>query len=119
MESEENMNAVEGLVNFVPTKELVVVGSLPISMPLYGSDADNFVHHNTTSFGIRGTFEECFVFCRTKLCDSRSIEGTNGKPLEGEIPRNANGIPITRCNKVSQVSLAVRHALQKDVSKFP
>ena len=57
MESEEDMNAVEGLVNFVPTKELVVVGRLPISMPLYGSDADDFVYHNTAGFGIQGTFE--------------------------------------------------------------
>ena len=51
------MNAVEGLVNFMPTEELIVVGRLPISMPLYGSDADDFVHHNTAGFGIQGTFE--------------------------------------------------------------
>ena len=57
MEFEENTNVVEGLVNFVPTKELVVIGRLPISMPLYGSDADDFVYHNTTSFDTRGTFE--------------------------------------------------------------
>ena len=60
MESEENMNAVEGLVNFVPTKELVVVGRLPISMPLYGSDADDFVYCNTTTSDTRGTFEDFF-----------------------------------------------------------
>ena len=97
MESEENMNAVEGLVNFMPTEELIVVGRLPISMPLYGSDADDFVYHNTTGFDTRGTFEDLFVvFCRTKLCDSRSLESANGKPLEGIIPRNANMIPITR-----------------------
>ena len=57
MESETHMNAGEGLVNLMSTKELVVVCSLPISMPLYGSDADDFVYHNTTSFGIRSTFE--------------------------------------------------------------
>ena len=87
------MNASEGLVNLMPTEKLVVVGSLPIGMPLYGSDADNFVQHNTTSFAIGAGF---VVFCKTKLCDSRSLKSANGKPLEGEIPRNANMIPITR-----------------------
>ena len=116
MESEKYMNAGEGLVNLMPTEKLVVVGRLPISMPLYGSDADNFVHHNTTSFAIGAMF---FVFCRTKLCNSRFLESANGKPLEGEILQNANSIPITHCNGVFQVSLAVKHAPQKDISKFP
>ena len=78
------MNAGEGLVNFMPTEELVIVGRLPISMPLNGSDADNFVYHNTTRFCIRVTFVERFVFCRTKLCDSRPLESANGQPLEGK-----------------------------------
>ena len=56
MESEKDMNAGEGLVYLMPTEKLVVVGSLPIGMPLYGSDADNFVHHNTTSFAIGAIF---------------------------------------------------------------
>ena len=62
MESETDMNACESLVDLMPTEKLVVVGSLPISMPLYGSDADNFVQHNTTNFGIRGAFVELLVF---------------------------------------------------------
>ena len=118
MESEKDMNAGEGLVNLMPTKELVVVGSLPISMPLYGSDADNFVHHNTTSFGIRGAFVEFFIFCITKLCNSRFIESTNGKPLEGKICRDANSIPIAHSNGIFEVNLAVGHAPQKDISEL-
>ena len=54
MESEKDLNAGEGLVNLMPTEKLVVVGRLPIGVPLYNNDADNFVHHNTTSVGIRG-----------------------------------------------------------------
>ena len=90
------MDAGEGLSDFMPTEDLKIVGRPPVSMPVNGNDADNFVYHNTTSFDTRGTFEYFFVFCRTKLCDSRSLESANGKPLEGEIPRNANMIPITR-----------------------
>ena len=53
MESEENMNAGEGLGDLMQTEELRIIGRLPMSMPLNGSDADNFVYHNTTGFGIR------------------------------------------------------------------
>ena len=96
MESEENMNSGEGLGHFMPTEELIVVGRLPLSIPLYGSDADDIVYRNTTRFCSRGTFEELVVFCRTKFCDSRSVESANGQTLEDVILRNANTIPITR-----------------------
>ena len=96
MESEENVNAGEGLGDCMPTEELIIICRLPISMPLNGSDADNFVYHNTTRFGIRVTFVERFVFCRTKLCDSRPLESANGQPLEDKHHRNSDMIPIMR-----------------------
>ena len=82
MESKENVNAGEGLGDFMPTEEMIIIGRLPISMPLNGNDADNFVYHNTTRFCIRGTFVELFVFCKAKLCDSRPLESANGEPFE-------------------------------------
>ena len=90
------MDAGGGLVNFMPTEELIIVGRLPISMPLNGSDADNFVYHNTTRLGLRVTFEELVVFCRTKLCDSRPLESANGQPLDDKHHRNSDMIPIAR-----------------------
>ena len=86
------MNSGEGLGHFMPTEELIVVGRLPIGMPLYTNNADNLVHHDTTSFVIGA---RSIVFCRTKLCDPRFLEGAYGKPLESEVPWNADGIPIT------------------------
>ena len=114
MKSEKDMNACEGVVNLMPIEKLVIVGRLPIGMPLYSNNADNVVHHDTTSFVIGA---RSFVFCRTKLCDPRFLEGAYGKPLEGEVLWNADGISITHCNRVYH--RAVRHALQKDFSKFP
>ena len=96
MESEENMDAGEGLVNFMPTEDLIIVGRLSISMPLNGSDADNLVYQNTTRLGLRVSFEELVVFCKTKLCDSRPLESVNGQPLEDKHHRNSDMIPITR-----------------------
>ena len=92
MKSETNMNAAEGLVNLTPTEQLEIVGRLTIGMPLYSSNADNLVHHDTTNFLISA---RSLVFCRTKLCDPRFLEGAYGKPLESEVPWNADGIPIT------------------------
>ena len=113
------MDAGEGLVNFMPTEEQIIVDRLPISMPLDGNDADNFVYHNTTRLGLRGTLVKGLVFCITKLCDSRPVETANGEPLEGKQLGNPNIIPVTHFNVGYEMPLTVRHAPQEYISEFP
>ena len=119
MKSEENMNAGEGLCDFMPTEDLIIVGRLPISMPLDGSDADNFVYHNTTRLGLRGTLVKGLVCCTAKLCDSRPVESANGEPLEGKQLGNPNIIPVTHFKVGYEMLLTVRHAPQEYISEFP
>ena len=115
MKSEKDMNACENFVSSMPTEKLVVVGSLPIGMPLYGSDADNFVQHNTTSFAIGAVF---VVFCKTKLCDSRPVECANGEPFQCKQLGNPDVIPVTHIKVGFEMRLAVKHEPQEHISKF-
>ena len=97
MESEKDMNAGEGLVNLMPTEKLVVVGSLPIGMPLYGSDADNFVHHNTTSFGIRGAF---VIFFSYFVEQSFAIRGLSKAQMASHLKAKFGGMPTVSQSRI-------------------
>ena len=118
MKFEENMNAGEGLCDFMPTEDLVIVGRLPISVPLDGSDADNFVYYNTSRLGLRGALAKGRVRCRTKLCNSRPFKGANGEPLEGIWLGNTNIIPVTHFKVVDEILRIVMHTQQEYISKI-
>ena len=118
MKSKENMDAGEGLCDFMPTEDLVIVGRLPISVPLDGNDADNFVYYNTSRLGLRGALVKGLVLCKTKLCNSKPFKGANGEPLEGIWLGNTNIIPVTHFKVVDEILRAVRHTPQEHISKF-
>ena len=118
MKSEENMDAGEGLCDFMPTEDLVIVGRLPISVPLNGNDADTFVYYNTSRLGLRVTLVKGLVLCTTKLCDSMPFEGANGEPLEGIQLGNTNIIPVTHFKVVDEIFLTVKRTPQEYISKF-
>ena len=52
MKSKENVDAGEGLCDFMPTEDLIVVGGFPIGMPLNSNDAKNLVYNNATRLGL-------------------------------------------------------------------
>ena len=96
MESEKYMNAGEGLVNLMPTKELVVVRSLPISMPLYGSDADNFVHHNTQIL----VFEVPLLIVSYVVEQSFAIRGLSKAQMASHLTAKFGGMPTVSQSRI-------------------
>ena len=98
MKTKENMNAGEGLCDFLPAKDLIVVSGFPVSMTLNGSDANNFVYHKSTKCCRLIILAKGLVFGGAKLGDARSVECANGKPLECKQRWNHNTVPINVSN---------------------